>query len=305
MNTTENRSVTAHDSPEASTAAVPSIFQSSPAVPEEPVIKIRPRASGLGTDLHDVWAHRELFFFLIWRDLKVRYRQTVLGAAWVVLQPILTTIVFTIFLSKVVRISSDGVPYPIFAYAGLLTWTFFSNAVSSGAYSIITSAHMISKVYFARLILPGAAIVVRLVDFIVASIILAILMAYYQITPTWHMLMFPVLVAQVTMLAAGVGIWASALNVQYRDVGTILPVLLQLWMFASPVVYSAGLVSENWRWVYFMNPLAGIMEGVRAALFGLAFNWSGIILSAGISLAVFFFSIRAFRRMEEAFADVI
>ncbi|HEX8845570.1 MAG TPA: ABC transporter permease [Pyrinomonadaceae bacterium] len=272
-------------------------------LPEEPLVKIRPGNSLTKIEFGELWAHRELLYFMMWRDLKVRYRQTILGASWVILQPLLLTLVFAIFLGKLVKVPSDGVPYPIFAYAGLLLWMFLSNAVLSSSYSLVVNAHIITKVYFSRLLIPGAAVGVRLLDLIIASLILVALMFYYGVTLTWSILMLPVFVIQITALALGVGIWTSALNVRYRDVGTMLPILLQLWMFVSPIIYPSSIVPERWRSLYFLNPLAGTVEGFRASLLGLPFDWRSIVISTAITLALLVCSIYAFRRMEESFAD--
>lgn len=276
-------------------------------VPDEPLFKIRPAGSWAAVaGVGELWAHRELFYFLVWRDLKVRYRQTILGAGWVVLQPLLTTLVFTVFLGQLVRVpAGDAAPYPLFAYSGLLLWTFFSNAVSSAGYSLVASAPVITKVYFARMIVPSAAVAVRLVDFVIGSLILVALMAYYGVSGAWGLLALPVIVAELALLALAIGAWVSALNVRYRDVGTMLPVLLQLWMFASPIVYPSSLVPESWRWLYSLNPVVGVADGFRAALFGLRFDWPGLGLSAAVTLVLFVYSVRAFRRMEETFADVV
>lgn len=274
-------------------------------LPEEPFIRIRPGVSRFALGLRDAWARRELFYYLMWRDLKVRYKQTVLGAAWVLLQPILTTLIFTIFLAKLMHASSDGVPYPLFAFAGLLLWTFFSNAVLSSGHSLVASAHLLTKIYFPRIIIPGAAIGVRLVDFVVASVVLLGLMFYYGVEPTWRMLLLPLVLAELTLLAAALGVWAAALNVRFRDVGTVLPVVLQLLMFLSPIVYPATVVPEKWRWLYGLNPLTGIVEGFRAVLFGTEINSHDLISSAIITSVLFVLSVNAFRRMEEGFADVV
>jgi lipopolysaccharide transport system permease protein len=270
---------------------------------EKPLIKIRPSEPWAKFDFGELWAQRELFYFMLWRDLKVRYRQTIMGAGWVILQPVLTTLVFTIFLGRLINVPSDGVPYPLFAYAALALWMFLSNAVLSGGYSLVVNAHIITKVYFSRLLIPCAAVGVRLVDFIIASVILVGLMFYYGVSLTWSILLLPVFVVQIAALALGIGIWVSALNVRYRDVGTVLPILLQVWMFISPIVYPASLVPEKWRLLYSLNPLTAIVEGFRAALFGLPFDWHGIAISGVITLALLIYAIYAFRRMEENFAD--
>ena len=284
-------------------AAVPGIDYVPSALPEEPLIKIRPGRPSATAELREAWAHRELLYFLIWRDLKVRYRQTLLGAAWVILQPLLTALVFTVFMSKLARVPSDGVPYPLFAYAGLLPWTFFSNAVSTSSYSLISNSYIITKVYFPRLIIPAAVVGVRLIDFLVASVVLVVLMLCYGVGVGWGILLLPVFVVEATLFSFGVGLWFSVLNVRYRDVGTVLPVLIQLWMFASPIIYPSSLVPEGWRVFYSLNPLAGIVEGMRASLFGLGFDWGGIIISAAVTLLLLAHSVRAFCRRGEGLVE--
>jgi lipopolysaccharide transport system permease protein len=272
------------------------------ALPEEPLVKIRPH-SPFTLNLREVWAHRELLHFLVWRDLKVRYKQTILGVSWVVLQPLLAMIIFTVFLGKVVRVPSDKAPYPVFAYAGLLLWTFFSNAVLSGSYSLVASAHVITKVYFPRMLIPVSAIVVRLIDFVIAFVFLIPLVIYYRIPAGRGLLLIPLLVVQLTALATAFGILFSALYVRYRDVSTVLPVLLQLWMFASPIIYPSSLLSPEWRRVYALNPLVGIVEGFRTSIFGGEFDWSALVISALMTLALLVYSVYVFQSMEEEFAD--
>ena len=266
---------------------------------------IEPSKSWVALDLRDLWGYRELLYFLMWRDLKVRYKQTVLGVAWVAMQPLLMTLVFTLFLGKVVRVPSDGVPYPVFTYAGLLLWTFFSGAVSVTSNSLVGNAHLITKVYFPRLIIPGAAIAARLVDFVVSFVILFGLMIYYGVAVTWSIVILPGLIILITLFALGVGMLASALNTKHRDVGAALPVLIQLWMFVSPVIYPSSLVPAQWQRAYALNPLVGIIENFRAALFGLPFNGKALTISTVITLGTLVYSAYAFRRMEKGFADVV
>jgi lipopolysaccharide transport system permease protein len=280
----------------------PSVEAGAFDLPPEPLVKIRPHLP-CTLNLHEVWAHRELLHFLVWRDLKVRYKQTVLGVSWVVLQPLLAMIIFTVFLGQVVRVPSDKVPYPVFAYAGLLLWTFFSNAVLSGSYSLVASAHVITKVYFPRMLIPVSAILVRLIDFVIAFVFLIPLVIYYRVPVGRGLLLIPLLVVQLTALATAFGILFSALYVRYRDVSTVLPVLLQFWMFASPIVYPSSLLSPGWRRVYALNPLVGIVEGFRAAIFGGEFDWPGLLVSALITLALLVYSVYVFQSMEEEFAD--
>ena len=270
-----------------------------------PLITIRPKGTWMAVNLRELWAYRELLFLLTWRDVKVRYKQTLLGIAWAVLQPLATMLIFTLFFGKLAGIPSDGVPYPLFAFAGLLPWTFFSNAVTNSGNSLVGSSALITKVYFPRMIIPGAAVGAGLVDFAVAFGILAGLMVYYDMVVAWSMLMLPLLVALTTCLALGVGMWMSALNVKYRDIRYALPFCIQPWMFLSPIIYPPTIVPEKWRWVLSLNPLTGIIEGYRASLFGREFNWSSLSLSACLTLALLLYAAHDFRRMEKSFADVI
>jgi len=304
MAISEKASLTLPHLPDASSSVVEEVY-THVVLPETPLIRIRASKRWSAIELREIWAHRELLYFLVWRDLKVRYKQTILGASWVILQPLLMTLVFAVFLGKIARFPSDKVPYILFLYAALLPWTFFSNAVSTSSHSLIASAHMITKVYFPRSIVPAAAVLVRLSDFIIASVILIVLMVYYNQPFTRGLLLAPLLILQLTLLALGLGLWLSALNVRYRDVGTALPVLLQLWMFSSPIIYPSSLVPQQWRWAYELNPLAGIVEGFRASLLGLDFNWRSLVISAAITIALLVYSTYAFKRLEDEFADVV
>lgn len=274
-------------------------------LPDEPLVVIKPSGSWVNLGLRDLWAYRELLYFLIWRDVKVRYKQTALGILWVVLQPLLTTLILTIFLGKLARVPSDGLPYPLFVYAGLLPWTFFAGAVTSSGNSVVGSAHLITKIYFPRMIIPGAAVGARLVDFGIAFLNLIGLMIYYRVGITKAILVLPLLIILVTLLALGVGMWASALNVKYRDVGVVLPVLIQLWMFASPVMYPSSIVPARYQWIYNLNPLTGILDGFRSSLFGQEINWAALGISTGFTVALLVYSAYAFRRMEKNFADIV
>lgn len=284
---------------------MPEGFHSTISLPEEPLIKIRPSRPWSVIDLRDLWLHRELFGFLVWRDLKVRYKQTILGAMWVILQPLLMTLVFTIFLGKLVRVEAGITPYPVFLYAGLLPWTFFSNAVASGSFSLLANSQMITRVYIPRLIIPAAAVTVRLSDFLVASVVLIILMRYYGIPLSWQILLLPVMVLELALLALALSALLSALNVKYRDTGTALPVMLQIWMFASPIVYPRSYVPARWEWAYQINPLTGMIEGFRSAFLGLPINRQGLALSWLITVVLLVFSMFVFRRLEDEFADIV
>jgi lipopolysaccharide transport system permease protein len=266
---------------------------------------IEPSHSWKIVDLQELWAYRELLFFLTWRDLRVRYKQAVLGMGWVVLQPLMMTLVFTVFLGVIVRVPSDNVPYPLFAYSGLLLWTFFSGAISGSGNSLVGNAHLITKVYFPRLLVPLASILARMVDLLVALVMLVGLMIYFRVGVSSGLLMVPVVIFLLALLALGLGMWTSALNVKYRDISLALPVFIQLWMFVSPVVYPLTLVPERWRLVYSLNPLVGIIEGFRAALFGKSFNWPALGISAIVILVLLVYAGFVFKRHEKTFADII
>src|SRR5215813_6090987 len=260
-------------------------FSSRPTrvLPDEPVTRIRPASFWEGIDFNELWVQREVLYFLMWRDLKVRYKQTILGAAWVVLQPVLMTIVFAIFLGRLIRVPSDGVPYPLFAYSGLLLWTFVSNAVLSSCYSLVTSANIITRIYFSRMLIPTATVGVRLVDLLIAAAILVAMMLYYRVPLTASLLLLPLFVLQIAILVLAVGILGAALNVRYRDVGTLAPILLQVWMFVSPLVYSSSIVPARVQLFYAINPLVGIIDGFRAALFNLPMPWTSVAISAAVT----------------------
>jgi lipopolysaccharide transport system permease protein len=278
---------------------------SSIALPDRPVVSIRPPVRWSALNLRDLWAYRELQYFLIWRDVKVRYKQTVLGVAWAIIQPLLTMVIFTLFFGKLAGVPSDNVPYPIFAYAGLLPWTFVSGAVTSSGNSLVGSSNLISKVYFPRMIIPMSAVGAALVDFGIGFVLLAALMVYYGVALTWSVLMLPALMVLTATIALGVGMLLSALNVKYRDVRHALPFVVQLWMFVTPIIYPSSIVPERWRWLLALNPLTGVIEGYRAALFGRSFNWTGLAISSGVALALLVCSAYTFKRMEKTFADII
>jgi lipopolysaccharide transport system permease protein len=274
------------------------------ALPEQPVIRIRPDAGSSG-GLREMWAYRELLWFLAWRDIQLRYRQTALGVAWAVIQPLFTMLLFTLFFGTLAAVPSDGVPYPLFAYAGLLAWTFFANAVTAAGNSLVGSAHLITKVYFPRLIVPTAAVLAGLVDFAVASVLFAGLAIYYRIAPSWWILLLPVLVLLLLLLALAVGLWMAALNVRYRDVRHALPFAIQLCLFATPVIYPASLVPERWRWIPALNPMSGLIEAFRAVLFGRTPNWNTLSVAVVVTLGLLVLSVGYFRRQESDFADVV
>jgi len=289
----------------ASQSAAQTQNLSTALLPDQPLIKIRVGKRWSPIELREIWTHRELLYYLVWRDIKVRYKQTILGASWIILQPLLMTIVFAVFLGKIAQVPSQGVPHVLFIFSGVLPWTFFSNAVSGSSFSLVINAPLITRVYFPRSMVPLAATLVRLSDFIVAAAVLVMLMVYYQQPISWSILFAPFLIVQLTILAMGLGMWFSALNAKYRDISTALPVLLQLWMFTSPIVYPESLVPERWKWVYELNPMVGIIEGFRSSLLGLGFNWRGLLISVLVTATLVVYSTYAFKRLDEEFADVV
>lgn len=267
---------------------------------------IEPKKGWIPLDFREVWNYRELLYFLTKRDIKVRYRQTVLGGLWAIIQPLFTMVVFTLFFGRMAQMPSDGIPYPIFVYAGLLPWTYFANAVSMSGNSLVGSAHLITKVYFPRLIVPASAALAGLLDFFVALIVLIGLMLYYQVLPGPAILLFPVLAGLTFLCALGVGLWLSALNVQYRDIRYVIPFLIQLWMFVSPVIYPISLVSESYRWLMAVNPMGGVIHAYRATLLGhQPVDWALLGISTSVILLLLLGGLFYFRRMERVFADVV
>ncbi len=277
----------------------------APQLPDEPLFVVEARKSGVGINLKELWTHRELLYFLVWRDVKIRYKQTLLGAAWAIIQPLLTMLVFTFIFGKVAKIDSNGIPYPVFAYAALLPWTFFANAITTSGNSIVGSAHLITKVYFPRPIIPIASVCAGLVDLAVAFPMLLVLMFYYHTGITLRALFLVPLVFLTTLLAIAVGMWISAINVKYRDVKFAMPFVVQIWMYLSPVAYPSSIVPDKWRTIYSLNPFVGIIDGYRAALFGRAFDWKTLAISLVVTLGFLTYASYQFRKMEKGFADII
>src|ERR1044071_1799219 len=271
----------------------------------EPLVVIQPSRSWKLVSFKDLWAYRDLLFFLTWRDVKVRSQQTGPGAEWAILQPLFMMVIFTIFFGRLAGVDSGGIPYPLFALAGLVPWTFFSNAITASGNSLVGSAHLITKVYFPRLIVPAAAMLAGLVDFLLAFLLLCLLMVYYRVTITVQILFLPVLVLLTALFSLGVGTWMSALNVKYRDVRFALPFLIQLWLFVSSVILPSTSVPQKWRWLLMLNPMSGIIEGYRAALFGLPFDWPALGVASALTIVVLLYAIYAFGRVERSFADII
>lgn len=259
----------------------------------------------MGIDLRDLWSYRDLFYFLVWRDVKVRYKQTAIGVAWAVLQPVLTMVVFTVLFGRLAHVPSEGRPYPIFVFAGLLPWNFFNTAVTSSGNSLVGSSPLITKVYFPRVLIPLAAVGAALVDFAIASVVLGCMMVYYQVGVGIGLLMVPFLMVMVALFAAGAGMWMAALNVKYRDVRYALPFLISIWMYVTPVIYPISFIPARWRWILALNPLSGLIEGFRSAVFNTGFPWAGLAISGVLTLIVLVYVSFSFKRMEREFADVI
>jgi homopolymeric O-antigen transport system permease protein len=275
-------------------------------VRDQSIIVIEPQTGWVSINLREIWAFRDLLFFLAWRDISVRYKQTILGIAWAIIQPFFSMIVFSLFFGRLAKVPSDGLPYPLFSYAALLPWQYFSTALGSSANSLVGSSSIITKTYFPRLTIPLAAILTPLFDFVIAFSFLILMMIYYHVTPTWHIVWLPFLLLLAMVTALGVGLWLSAMNVQYRDVKYAIGFLIQLWMFASPVVYSTTLVPPEWRIIYGLNPMAGVISGFRWALLG---TQNGpdymMIVSIVVAILILIGGAFYFRRMEKTFADKI
>jgi len=274
---------------------------------EQPaVLIIKPSQGWVNLRLKDVWEYRELLYFLVWRDIKVRYKQTVLGAAWAVIQPFLAMVVFSIFFGKLAKVPSDGLPYPIFAYAALLPWQLFAHALTESGNSLVASQQLIKKVYFPRLAIPLAAVLAGLVDFAIAFVVLLGMMFYYGIYPTVAIVTLPLFILFAVATAMAAGLWLSALNVEYRDVRYVIPFLTQFWLFATPVAYPSSLVPEPWRAVYGLNPMAGVVEGFRWAILGKSGGMGSLMLVSVLAvIALLIGGLIYFRRMEKTFADLV
>jgi lipopolysaccharide transport system permease protein len=268
--------------------------------------RIQPSRGWVALKLRELWEYRELLYFLTWRDIKVRYKQTALGAAWAIIQPFMTMVVFSLFFGRLAKMPSDGIPYPIFSYAALVPWTFFANGLSQSSNSLVGSANLIKKVYFPRLTIPVATVLSGAVDFAIAFAVLLGMMFFYGIAPTVNGLWLPFFLLLAVITSLGAGLWLSALNVEYRDVRYVVPFITQFWMFATPIAYSSSLLDEPWRTIYGLNPMVGVIEGFRWALLGTDTVPGPIILVS--SLAALFMLIGGafyFRRMEKTFADVV
>lgn len=271
-----------------------------------PITRIEARSGWLSLDLASLWKHRELLYFLIWREIKVRYKQTALGAAWALLQPLLTMLIFTLFFGRLAKMPSDGVPYSVFAFTGLVPWTFFANAITLSSNSLVNSSNLITKVYFPRLAIPIASALSGLVDLAVSFAFVVLMLLYYRIPITWKFVFIPLFVLLAAATALGVGFWLSALNVKYRDVRHTIPFLVQFWMYATPIVYPSSLIREPWRTVFGVNPMVGVVEGFRWALLGSSAR-PGLMLAVSSASALILLISGAFyfRRVERSFADLV
>lgn len=273
---------------------------------QDSIIIIEPHKSWfVGLDFKELIRYRELLYFLVWRDIKVRYKQTVLGATWAILQPFFTMVVFTVFFGKMAKMPSDGIPYPIFSYVALLPWTYFANSISQSGNSLVKSANLITKVYFPRLCIPIGATLAGLVDFFIAMVVLAGMMVWYGFIPGFGLILFPFLVFLTFVLATSIGLWLSALNVKYRDIHYVIPFMVQLWLFVTPVIYPTS-IAKNYSWILYLNPMAGIIESFRASILGhKPIPWPQLGLSVILTIVLFVAGMIYFNRLEREFADVV
>jgi len=272
---------------------------------QPPVLRIEPPSGWWAIPFGELWAYRELLYFLVWRDIKVRYKQTAVGVAWAVLQPLLTMIVFTLFFGKLAHIPSEGLPYPIFYYSALLPWTYFATSLQNATNTIVGNQNLITKVYFPRLVLPLSSALSSLVDFGISFLLFVVMMIYYQVRPSAALLWLPLFLLLALLTALGVGLWLSALNAIYRDVRYVVPFLIQFWMFASPVAYASSLVPEKWRWLYGLNPMAGVIDGFRWSLAHGQPPGQMFFVSVGIVIFVLLSGVAYFQKMETTVADVV
>ena len=271
-----------------------------------PTLRIAPPGRWASLDFRELWEYKELLYFLIWRDVKVRYKQTALGAAWAVIQPVFMMVVFSLFFGRLAKVPSDGIPYPVFSFCALIPWQLFANALTESSNSLVGNQNLITKVYFPRLVVPLSAVLSGVIDFAIAFVLLLGMMFYYGIVPTWAIVMLPAFILLELLTALGVGLWLSALNVQFRDVRYTINFLVQFWLFVTPVAYPSSIVPEKWRVVYGLNPMAGVVEGFRWALLGkTAPSAPMLMVSILVVLALLIGGLYYFRRMEQTFADLV
>ncbi len=273
---------------------------------ENKTLRIQPSKGWVSLRLRELWDYRELLYFLIWRDVKVRYKQTALGAAWAIIQPFSTMVVFSLFFGKLAKMPSDGIPYPIFSYAALVPWTFFASGLAQSSNSLVGSSNLITKVYFPRLVIPLSTVLSGIVDFFLALVVLIGMMLYYRMLPSLNIIWLPLFLLLAFVTALGVGLWLSAMNVKYRDIRYVVPFITQIWLFATPIAYPSSLLPDPWHIVYGLNPMVGVVEGFRWALFGTQIEAGAIVLlSALVALGLMISGAFYFRRMEKTFADIV
>jgi len=271
-----------------------------------PSLRIEPPNRWPSIDFRELWEYRELLYFLTWRDIKIRYKQTVLGAAWVIIQPVFMMIVFSLFFGKLAKVPSDGIPYPVFAFCALLPWQLFAHAVSESSNSVVGNQHLITKVYFPRLVIPIASVLTGFIDFLVSLVVLIGLILWFGLVPGWRIIALPGFILLAICTALAVGLWLSALSVQYRDVRYLIGFLVQFWLFATPVAYPSSIIPQQWRAVYALNPMAGVVEGFRWALLGRSSALGSMLwVSASVVLITLLGGFYYFRRMEQEFADIV
>jgi lipopolysaccharide transport system permease protein len=272
---------------------------------KKPVIVNESQETLASLNVREIWASRELLYFLTWRDVKVRYKQTAMGAAWAIIQPFFMMLTFALFFGLLIGVPTDGLPFLLFFYCGLMPWTFFSGTLNAGSASLISSSNLITKVYFPRIIVPAAAVGALLVDLLITLGILIGLGIFYRTPLTWNLAMLPVLILMTIVLAFEFGLLLSALTVKYRDIRHALPFVLQLWMFLTPVVYPLSVVPEKWRWLMYINPITGIVEGIRSVFTAQHFNWMALVFTTVAMVVMLIWSVHTFRRIEKSFADLI
>jgi lipopolysaccharide transport system permease protein len=271
-----------------------------------PLLRIEPSNRWPSIDFRELWEYRELLYFLTWRDIKIRYKQTVLGAAWAIIQPVFMMIVFSLFFGKLAKVPSDGIPYPVFAFCALLPWQLFAHAVSESSNSVVGNQHLITKVYFPRLVIPIASVLTGFIDFLVSLVVLIGLILWFGLVPGWRIIALPGFILLAICTALAVGLWLSALSVQYRDVRYLIGFLVQFWLFATPVAYPSSIIPQQWRAVYALNPMAGVVEGFRWALLGRSSALGSMLwVSASVVLITLLGGFYYFRRMEQEFADIV
>lgn len=269
-------------------------------------VVIEPGKGWMPVNLRELWKFRELLYFLAWRDVKVRYKQTALGVLWALIQPLLTMVIFSVLFGRLVRMPSDGAPYPIFVFIGLLPWNYFSSVLGQSTNSLVAGSSLVSKIYFPRLIIPASSAIAALLDLAIGFAVLGAMMIYYGVSISAGTLLLPVLVLLTLMNAIGFGLWFSALNVKYRDIQYVIPFLIQIWMFVTPVIYPRSLFGERWGWLLLLNPMGGVIEAFRPAVLGhMPIPWAALFISSAIGLAVFVGGVFYFKRVERHFADII